>query len=150
MGGASRPPLGRWIARQPLSGRVVGSWAVPEHWVRHLSQDQDRVYVLGIGGNLGDVHRNFLTALARLAAVDDSGRSIELIDSSMLYETPPMYVTDQGAFLNAVICVKTRGDPMWVLDTLKGVEAEAGRDFDGQRYGPRYVYGGVGRGMGGN
>jgi 2-amino-4-hydroxy-6-hydroxymethyldihydropteridine diphosphokinase len=100
------------------------------------SSDRTRV-VLALGSNEGDRVGLFRDALARLRR--DLG--FELHAHSSLYETPPAYVTDQGKFLNAA-CVgsfptEVARDALTLLDGLKRLEAAAGRDFTGRRYGPR-------------
>lgn len=48
-----------------------------------------------------------------------------------------MYVTDQPAFLNGVVCVDTELGPHDLLRRLKEIEDELGRDFTEIRNGPR-------------
>ncbi|HXT38362.1 MAG TPA: 2-amino-4-hydroxy-6-hydroxymethyldihydropteridine diphosphokinase [Chloroflexota bacterium] len=89
---------------------------------------------LGLGANLGD------RAAALRAALDllkESGQvTVDAVSS--LYETAPMYVTDQPAFLNAVARVETALAPEALLDLLKQIEAARGR-VARYRYGPREV-----------
>ncbi|KAI8847860.1 Dihydropteroate synthase-like protein [Chytridium lagenaria] len=65
--------------------------------------------------------------------------SIQLLDTSFLYETAPMYVQDQPAFLNAVFKIQTSLSPQDLLKLLKKTEAEFGRDFGTIRNGPRIL-----------
>ena len=65
---------------------------------------------------------------------------------SALYETAPAYVTDQPSFLNAAALVRVRdashpmaNDPVLLLDRLKRVEKELGREEGGVRFGPRPI-----------
>ena len=65
---------------------------------------------------------------------------------SALYETAPAYVTDQPSFLNAAALVRVRdashpmaNDPLLLLDRLKRVEKELGREEGGVRFGPRPI-----------
>lgn len=48
-----------------------------------------------------------------------------------------MHVTDQPMFLNAAIWVETSLSAHKLLKVAKKVEADAGRDFEGRRWGPR-------------
>lgn len=50
-----------------------------------------------------------------------------------------MYVTDQPAFLNAACEFHTNLEPLALLDALKKIEVEMGRNLYGQRYGPRTI-----------
>lgn len=51
----------------------------------------------------------------------------EVDATSLLYETPPMYVEDQPWFLNAACRLSTELDPAVLLERLKALEAAVGR-----------------------
>lgn len=51
----------------------------------------------------------------------------EVDATSLLYETPPMYVEDQPWFLNAACRLSTDLGPAVLLDHLKALEAAVGR-----------------------
>ena len=88
---------------------------------------------LAIGSNMGDRLGFLNQALSQLQSV---GR---VVDTSFLYESAPMYVTDQPRFLNAAIKFETKLTPIELLKALKMIEEQLGRDFQGQRYGPRPI-----------
>ena len=89
---------------------------------------------LGLGSNEGDRLANLRAARERLAG------EVEVIASSSVYETAPQgEVTDQADFLNAVIEIETDLDPHELLDLLKRVEREMGREPGGVRHGPRPI-----------
>ncbi|KAK9792723.1 hypothetical protein WJX73_006926 [Symbiochloris irregularis] len=88
--------------------------------------------VIAIGGNTGNRLANLRQGLQLLV---DHG--IEVLRKSRLYETAPELVTDQPAFLNAAVAVKTELAPHELLHSLKDFEAALGRQAGGQRYGPR-------------
>ncbi|KAG0252517.1 trifunctional dihydropteroate synthetase [Mortierella polycephala] len=100
---------------------------VPEH----LSH----VVFLALGSNLGDSAANLTNALRML----EEGGNVRVVDTSFMYETPPMYVTDQPSFLNAACKIKTDLAPLDLLKKIKEVEAEMGRDFNMVRNGPRPI-----------
>ncbi|KAK0551050.1 trifunctional dihydropteroate synthetase [Tilletia horrida] len=52
----------------------------------------------------------------------------ELVDTSFMYETAPMYVEDQPRFLNAAAQITTRLTPLELLDLTQSIEAHLGRD----------------------
>jgi 2-amino-4-hydroxy-6-hydroxymethyldihydropteridine diphosphokinase len=57
---------------------------------------------------------------------------------SSIYESRPMYVLDQPAYLNAAGSVMTELTPHALLETLHGIEKALGRDRSlEQRMGPR-------------
>lgn len=87
---------------------------------------------LGLGTNLGDRAANLRAALDALSAV------AEIDALSAIYETAPLYVTDQPAFLNMAVRARTRLAPLDLLRALKRMEAELGR-VASVRYGPRLI-----------
>lgn len=88
---------------------------------------------LALGGNLGNRAANLADAIARLAG------AVRIDAQSALYETAPMYVTDQPAFLNMAVRGTTRLSPQALLRFVKGIEAELGRGTGGLRFGPRPI-----------
>ena len=91
----------------------------------------ERVF-LALGTNLGDRCANLQAAKRELAP------EIEIVRASSIYETPPWGYTDQPDFLNQVIEVRTHLDPLALLNHLKNIEAEMGRQ-ETFRYGPRLI-----------
>ncbi|MEW5729058.1 MAG: 2-amino-4-hydroxy-6-hydroxymethyldihydropteridine diphosphokinase [Pseudomonadota bacterium] len=87
---------------------------------------------LGLGTNLGDRFANLR------AAVDALGAVAEVEALSRVYETAPLYVTDQPAFLNMAARARTGLDPAGLLRRLKDIENELGR-VASVRYGPRLI-----------
>jgi 2-amino-4-hydroxy-6-hydroxymethyldihydropteridine diphosphokinase len=92
------------------------------------------VVYLGLGSNVGDRAGYLHAALLWLAG---SG-VITITAVSSLYETAPMEITDQPAFLNAVAAGQTSLAPLDLLRLLKDVERAVGR-VQRVRYGPREV-----------
>jgi len=90
-------------------------------------------YWLGVGANLGDRRAALEAALAWLAG---AGIAIEAV--SPLYETAPLDLVDQPAFLNAAARVRTGLQPPQLLRTAKALERELGRE-PGPRWGPRAI-----------
>ncbi|KAF9913534.1 trifunctional dihydropteroate synthetase [Lobosporangium transversale] len=93
------------------------------------------VVYLALGSNLGDSAANLTNALRKL----EQGEHVRVVDTSFLYETPPMYVTDQPSFLNAACKIMTDLKPLDLLKKIKEIETEMGRDFNTIRNGPRPV-----------
>ncbi len=88
--------------------------------------------LLGLGSNLGrrqDHLRRALTALAE---------RLEITATSPVYETAPMYVTDQPLFLNMVVRGETEMAAAALLAWLKSLEARLGRTAS-VRFGPRAI-----------
>ena len=88
--------------------------------------------LLGLGSNLGDRAGALGDAIAAI------GRLATVVRVSSIYETAPMYVTDQGRFLNIALTADTALEPEALLDALKGLEKTLGR-VESVRYGPRHI-----------
>jgi len=95
-------------------------------------QMESRAFV-GIGGNLGD-RLATLRSATRSLAEGEVGET-RVIAASPVYETRPLGPST-GAFLNAVIELRTRLLPRELLDELLGIETRHGRQR-GQRWGAR-------------
>ncbi|WP_247886956.1 2-amino-4-hydroxy-6-hydroxymethyldihydropteridine diphosphokinase [Azospirillum sp. SYSU D00513] len=89
---------------------------------------------LALGSNLGDREANLAEAIERLVA---GGVTVEAL--SAVYDTAPMYVTDQPAFLNMALRGRTALGPHELLRLCKTIEAALGRDFGSLRFGPRPI-----------
>ncbi len=87
---------------------------------------------IALGSNVGDRLAHLQAALDRLAT------EVQITEASHVYDSAPMYVTDQPPFLNAAVQAKTALAPTALLAVLKRIEREVGRQ-DGPRYGPREV-----------
>lgn len=106
-----------------------GFWAIARPQPR-------RVYV-ALGSNEGDRLENIRTARDLIAQIPMTCVS----SCSRIYESEPAYETDQDAFANAVIEVKTELAPLILLDELGKVELQLGRDRSGKAKanGPRPI-----------
>ena len=87
---------------------------------------------LALGSNVGDR----LAALR--AARDELKPYLTITATSKIYEALPAYVSDQPAFLNAVISGTTMLDPQILLYTVKAAERKIGRTPT-FHYGPRII-----------
>jgi len=90
------------------------------------------VYI-GIGSNRGDRHKNCLRAIELLK---ESGLSVT--KQSPMHETKPWGVTGQPAFINMAVEVDTVLAPVRLLDLLKKIERDMGRQKT-IRWGPRII-----------
>ncbi|MFH1037752.1 MAG: 2-amino-4-hydroxy-6-hydroxymethyldihydropteridine diphosphokinase [PVC group bacterium] len=89
---------------------------------------------LSLGSNRGDRADNIRHALFLLGRAP----GIRVTDASALYESAPLYLREQAAFLNCVTVLMTELDPHQLLEVCKGVERVMGRER-GRRYGPRII-----------
>lgn len=88
--------------------------------------------LLGLGSNLGDRAGHLAGAVAAL------GEVVNITALSALYQSDPMYVTDQPPFLNLALAAQTRLTPEALLREVKALETALGRT-PGLRFGPRVV-----------
>lgn len=94
---------------------------------------QDQEVVIALGSNVGNRVGNFNEALQLMKK---SG--MHITRHGCLYETEPVYVTDQPLFLNSAVRGITKLGPHELLRVLKKIEKDMGRT-DGIRYGPRPI-----------
>ena len=87
---------------------------------------------IAIGSNIGDREANIKKAFDALK------KRIQIVKTSSLYETKPMYIEDQGWFLNCALKVETDLAPKELLKFLKNIEQKLGRKTV-KRNGPRII-----------
>jgi 2-amino-4-hydroxy-6-hydroxymethyldihydropteridine diphosphokinase len=88
---------------------------------------------LALGSNLGD--RDAYLAAARDAL---SKAGVALVRESRVAETDPVGITNQPRFKNQVLEVETTLDPRQLLERVKRIEHELGRQAR-ERWGPREI-----------
>lgn len=88
--------------------------------------------LFSLGTNLGDRHHNLRRAIAGLTRLT----SINAV--SPTYETAPWGVTDQPDFYNLCLKAETTLHPVALLDAVKRLEQEIGRE-NNVRWGPRLI-----------
>ncbi|KAH9470116.1 hypothetical protein Pst134EA_007381 [Puccinia striiformis f. sp. tritici] len=79
------------------------------------------LFYLGLGSNVGDRLRNISNAINSLSHLNPSTR---LLDSSFVYQSEPMYVSDQPDFLNAACKISTPLNPQELLKLIKIIEVD--------------------------
>ena len=89
---------------------------------------------LGFGANLGDRKKNLADAINALNSRPD----LAVLRTSGVYETEPWGLTDQPKFLNIVAEIATSIPPAELLERVKKLELDMGRE-DGPRMGPRLI-----------
>lgn len=91
--------------------------------------------LLGLGSNVGERRAQLQAALDALPAT-----GVRVLAASSVYDTDPVgEVLDQPPFLNACALVETGLEPLALLDAVKRLEADLGRDAGGVRHGPRAI-----------
>jgi 2-amino-4-hydroxy-6-hydroxymethyldihydropteridine diphosphokinase len=96
--------------------------------------DRKARVVFALGGNVGDKPKSLRRALRAIAGEP----GIELTAVSRFYRTPPWGKTDQDWFLNACALGRTNLKPEALLERVKRLEVELGRE-PAERWGPRVI-----------
>lgn len=89
---------------------------------------------LGLGSNVGRRAHMLAAAIDALQAQE----GLELLATSSVYETDPVGVTDQPAFLNMVARFSCRLSPMKLLEAVQAIERRLKR-VRTIRWGPRTI-----------
>jgi 2-amino-4-hydroxy-6-hydroxymethyldihydropteridine diphosphokinase len=98
-----------------------------------VSESKARVGLLGLGSNLGERREHLQAAVDSLPAA-----GVRVLASSSTYDTDPVgELLEQPSFLNACLLARTELEPLELLDTVKRLERELGREGAGVRHGPR-------------
>jgi 2-amino-4-hydroxy-6-hydroxymethyldihydropteridine diphosphokinase len=102
---------------------------------RPTTRRPKRIGLLGLGSNLGERRANLQGAVEALPPT-----GVDVLASSSVYDTDPIGdVLDQPRFLNACLLVETAVEPLRLLDAVKRVERELGREDGAARHGPRVI-----------
>ena len=104
------------IAESTVLASSLGRPFQTDHAGMHLAN-------VALGSNIGNRIGNIETALSAMAA-----KGLAVTAVSPLYETAPMYVTEQDTFLNGVCQVETNLAPLQLLDKLQEIETDMGRE----------------------
>lgn len=87
---------------------------------------------LSLGSNMGDREGYLRQAVARLKSIP----GINVITESSIIETAPWGMTEQPAFLNMALTLRTSFAPFIVLQIMQKMEELAGREHT-EKWGPR-------------
>ena len=90
---------------------------------------------IGLGSNLAGPRAQVERALEGLASLPRS----RLLRASRLYRSAPWGMLDQPEFVNAAAAIETGLSPPALMRALLAIECDAGRDRNGERWGPRIL-----------
>ena len=96
--------------------------------------DNSRIF-LGLGSNMGDRYQNLKKGIHLL----NNHPHIWVIDQSHVYQSAPLYHTDQEDFYNMVVEIDTNLIPLDLLNEIKKIEKKAGRDSKSKKNMPRIL-----------
>lgn len=89
---------------------------------------------ISVGSNLGHKLQNCQRGVASLTR-----RGCQVIAQSGIYRTEPVDYLDQDWFVNYVVQIETRLEPLQLLDAIHAVQRKSGRGPDKIRFGPRIL-----------
>lgn len=89
---------------------------------------------IALGSNLGEREETLQAAVAQL----HNHPEIEVVQCSSIYETDPVGYTEQPAFLNMVLLIRTSLAPLALLHYMQRIEKQLGRTRD-IHWGPRTI-----------
>lgn len=95
---------------------------------------REYIAYIGLGSNMGDRVGYLKSAIKQL----NYNSSIEVLESSKIYETDPFGYEEQDDFLNMVVKVKTSLDPLSLLKYGNYIESNLFRKRD-IKWGPRTI-----------
>ena len=87
---------------------------------------------LSLGSNIGDRADYLTKAIVKLS------KKMKIVKSSSIYETEPLLFENQNSFLNMVLEFDYKGSPDQLLESIKIIENDMGREST-FRYGPRLI-----------
>ncbi len=98
------------------------------------SAPSPRIYVVGLGSNLGDREGALRGATEAIEALP----GVHLRARSLLRETAPVGGPAQGPYLNGALLIEATPPPLALLRSLLAIEQAAGR-LRRERWGPRVL-----------
>jgi 2-amino-4-hydroxy-6-hydroxymethyldihydropteridine diphosphokinase len=91
--------------------------------------------LLGLGSNVGDRRAQLQAAVEALSRI-----GVRVLASSSTYDTDPVgELLEQPSFLNACLRVETELEPLALLDAVKRLERDLGREEAAKRHAPRAI-----------
>ena len=90
---------------------------------------------LSLGSNIGDKQKNLEKAIELLI----ENNNVDLVQTSKIYITDPMYDDDQPNYYNQTIEIKTILNPSELLGLIKVIELKLGRKMSNVRNRPRPI-----------
>lgn len=97
-----------------------------------MRTEQITAYI-SAGSNKGDRKQILSSAVEKLTTIN----GVEVTGVSSLYETEPWGREDQPCFLNCVIEIRTKLEPVNLLDALTKMEYEFGRRLNSEKWSTR-------------
>ncbi|EEB94647.1 hypothetical protein MPER_06504, partial [Moniliophthora perniciosa FA553] len=110
-------------------------------------ESESHTAIIALGSNIGDSFQNIEQALRLLEQPQQVFKEVaslkrdeflDVVNTSFLYESVPMYVANQPPFINCACMVETNIEPLVLLSVVKKIEEIVGR-VPSIRNGPRAI-----------
>ncbi len=95
----------------------------------------ERTACIGLGSNLGRPEQNIAEAVRRIDACD----ALTITHVSSRYLSAPLGGMDQPDYVNAVLAAETQAEPHDLLELIKTIERDMGRDERRERWAARVI-----------
>ncbi len=96
---------------------------------------KQHIAYISAGSNIGNRLENCQNGITALT----ESNIATLKAKSPFYITEPVDYINQDWFVNLVVKIGTRLDPFRLLDKLKSIQSNAGRNHNAERFGPRIL-----------
>ena len=90
---------------------------------------------IGLGSNVGESRQCIERAILEI----DQFEATRVVARSAFYRSAPFGPVAHAPFINAVVGVLTRAEPLDLLRALRALEVQLGRSPPRQRWGPREI-----------
>ena len=90
---------------------------------------------LSLGSNVGNRYRNLKSAITNI----NKNKFTNIVNTSNIYESEPMYNLNQNKFYNMVVKINTALNAYELLKLCKTIESAMGRKENNQRNMPRLI-----------
>lgn len=101
----------------------------------HVTELPDFPVYLSLGSNIGNRLYYLQSAVEKLK----SHPKIQIQCTSHIYETEPLYIKNQGDYLNCVVQIRTDLQCKILLEKVQKIEEELGRIRNNVRFAPRTI-----------
>jgi len=104
-------------------------------FLRKIPLTEEQQIFLGLGSNIGDRYENLKKGIDLL----NDHPHVWVIEQSHVYQSPPMYQTNQSDFYNMVVEIDTNLIPVDLLTEIKQIEIKVGRISKRKKNMPRIL-----------
>ncbi len=111
-----------FLYRRYKNSTVIKSRLFPFNTNKY--KPKNHVSLIGVGGNLGDVKREFIKLFYYL----NRGKKVKVLSTSIIYKNPPFGYLEQPYFYNTLFLIESKLKPLALLRYLQSVERHFKRE----------------------